>query len=330
VTRPVDGVSVTDSFAAECDRSFVALQRASYNLTITGNVTRKVTDQIIDQEPTGTGGIGKVIIAGNRFERGGAAAQGASAISLAGNGPGAEMGDAMIVSGNVIDGGIHTYNVSRISIEHNVINGQPGAKKAEPVPKIIKFTDGLRLIGNEIERPAGARAGAVVYLGAHGSGWPVDVTIALNTIRQNTDGILVDMEGAQHVTIVDNTLHCNQPTSGGFSAIRGQSARINDDPATPVDETAAVPLENLIVARNRARGVCRALLQAVPRGGVPVGAVTVTDNQTKGFRSGVEFTGSLRPSVKPRITDNLFEGTPPASFVKGPPGFSFEGGNGPE
>lgn len=330
VTRPVDGVSVTDSFAAECDRSFLALQRASYNLTISRNTTRKVTDQVIDQEPTGTGGIGKVIITDNRFERGGAAAQGASAISLSGNGPGAEMGDAMIVAGNIIDGGIHTYNVSRISIEHNLIRGHPQARNAEAVVKIIKYTDGLRLIGNEIERPAGGAAGSVVQLGVHGSGWPIDVTIALNTIRQSSDAGLIDIAGAQQVSILDNTLHCNQPTPGSFPAIRGQSAKAaSDNPATPEMETAPVPLENLIVARNRARGVCRTLVQLVPPGGVAVGAVTVTDNQTKGFRTGVEFTGTLLPSVKPRITDNLFEGTPPGSFVTGPPGFAFDGSNGP-
>ena len=61
--------------------------RASFNFTVTGNVTRRVNDQVIDQEPTGQGGVGKILIMGNRFECG-AGAQGSAAISLTGNGPG--------------------------------------------------------------------------------------------------------------------------------------------------------------------------------------------------------------------------------------------------
>ena len=330
VATPVDGVSITDNYAAACDRSFIAFQRNSSNFTITGNVTKKVTDQIIDQEPTGTGGIGKVVIMGNRFECGGAAAQGAAAIALAGNGPGAEMGDAMVVAGNLLDGGIITFNVARVSIEHNVITGPPAAKN--PVVQILKFTDSLRLVGNDIDRPAGASAGAVVQARVHNTGWPTDVTIALNTLRQHTDGPVIALEGVQHVTIGHNTIDCHQPTDEQFAAILGQSVPARgDDPMTPQDETRPpVPIENLIVAQNRARGRCQSLVHVAPHGPtVPVGAVTVTGNQTRGFRFGVQFVGAVLPSVTPRISDNLFEGTAPANFVTGPPGFTFDGHNGP-
>jgi hypothetical protein len=328
VAAPVDGVSIMDSYAAECDRSFIGFQRASYNFTITSNVTKKVTDQIIDQEPTGTGGIGKILIMGNRFERGGAASQGPAAITLTGNGPGVDMGDAMVVSGNVLDGGIITFNVSRVSIEHNIINGQPEARNRTPVIQILKHTDSLRLIGNEIDRPASSIGGSVIQISAHGSGWPSDVMIALNTIRQNTDDKVIDMMGIQNVTIVDNTIHCNQPTDDLFPAIRGQSLLITDTLQT---ERTPVSLDNLIISQNRARGQCNALVFLVPRTqepAVPVGAVTVTENQTKGFSFGVIFRNSI-PSVKPRISDNLFEGTVPENFVIGPQNFTFDGSNGP-
>jgi hypothetical protein len=105
-----------------------------------------------------------------------------------------------------------------------------------------------------------------------------------------------------------------------------------DNPNTPQDETRPpVPLDSLIVSQNRARGRCKTLVLLAPHGtAVPVGAVTVTENQTKGFSFRVQFTGSILPSAKPRISDNLFEGTAPANFVQGPLGFTFDGSNGPQ
>ena len=130
------------------------------------------------------------------------------------------------------------------------------------------------------------------------------------------------MEGAQNVTIVDNTLLCNQPTGDTYSAVSGDSI-----PRPPV------PLDSLIVSQNRARGRCMTLVHLAPyenkKPVVLIGAVTVTENQTKGFNFGVQFAGSILPSVKPRISDNLFEGTAPTNFVHGPPGFTFDGSNGP-
>jgi hypothetical protein len=333
VATPVDGVSVTESYAPECRRSFIGLQRNSRNFTISGDVTEKVSDQIIDQEPSGSGGIGNILITGNRLKRGGAASQGAFAISLTGQGTGPDSGDAMVVADNILDGGIAAFDVSRISIEHNVINGQPSATDGSPVISILKFTDSLRLIGNDIDRPAGAFAGAVVLMAVHNSGWPTDVTIALNTIRQNTDNNVIHMEGVQDVTIAANTIRCNQPTDDTYDAIFGRSIppRVND-PNTPPDETRPpVPIDNLVVAQNRARGRCKTLLRVAPVGTtVPVGAVSVTGNQTNGFNIGVRFEGSIPPSVKPRISENLFVGTAPANFVQGPPGFTFDGSNGPQ
>lgn len=306
VATPLNGVSVTDSYAPECDRSFIAFQRASYNFTITGNVTKKVTDQIIDQEPSGAGGIGKVLIMDNRFERGGAASQGGAVITLTGSGPGADLGDAMVVSNNILDGGIITFNVSRISIEHNVINGQALASNQEPVIQIIKHTDSLHLIGNDIDRPAASGPGAVILARVHNTDWPTDVTMALNTIRQNTDGDVIDMRGVQNVTIVDNTIHCNQPIDDTYAAVLGRSVPPEaDNPNTPQDETRPlVPLDSLIVSQNRARARCKTLVLLAPHGtAVPVSAVTVTENQIKGFSFGVQFAGSILPSVKPRISD---------------------------
>jgi hypothetical protein len=321
LASPVDGLTVADSFAAGCSRSFIGLQRASRNFTITGNVTKRVSDQIIDQEPTGSGTIGNVLILGNRLERGGAEAQGAFAITLTGRGSGAEIGDAMVVANNLLDGGIATFNVGRISIEHNIINGQASSADASPVVSIIKVTESLRLIGNEIVRPQGAHAGDVIGLSVHNTGWPNDVTIALNTIRQDADGHAIRLLGAQNVTITGNTILCNQPTAGTFAVVAGQSV-------LPGETRPPLPLDGLLVSQNRARGRCNALVLAAPKGAVPIGSVSIVGNQTQGFNFGVQFLGN--PMVKPRISDNLFEGTASTNFVIGPPGFAFDGGNGPQ
>lgn len=309
---PVDGVSLTDSYGSQCDRAFISFQRNSSNFTITGNVTRMVTDQIIDLEPSGEGGVGKVIIIGNRLERGGAAAQGAAAISLAGPKVNAGISESILISGNLLDGGIFTKNVARISIEHNVINGQPSAGSPVSVVRIENHTDSLRLIGNEIDRPVGAGAGAVVLVSADDAGRPKDVTIALNTIRQHTDGNVIHLAGTQNVTIAANTLLCNQPTENAHAAIRGVARTVS--------------IARLIVSQNRARGACESLLHLVDS--PSVGAVTVTDNQTAGLNFGVRFTNVLH-AIIPRISDNLFEGMPPANFVTGPPSLVFNGENGP-
>jgi hypothetical protein len=141
------------------------------------------------------------------------------------------------------------------------------------------------------------------------------------------------MEGVQDVTIAANTIRCNQPTEATYDAIFGRSIppRVND-PDTPADETRPpVPIDNLVVSQNRARGRCKTLVRVAPVGStVPVGAVTVAENQTNGFNIGVRFEGSIPPSVKPRISENLFVGTAPANFVQGPPGFTFDGSNGPQ
>jgi hypothetical protein len=320
VATPVDGVTIADNFAAACDRSFVAVQRNSANFTITANVTRKVGDQVIDQEPSGNGGLSQFIITHNRFERG-AQAQGAAAISLTGNGPGAERGTSMMVANNVLDGGIITFNVARISIEHNVINGR--AADAQPVVQILKLADSLRLLGNDIVRPSGAEPGQVVMIRTHNTGTPSDVSVAFNTLEQQTDGVVLAIEAARNLTLSGNTLLCAQPSVKMFDAINARSL-----PAT--QDRPAVPIDGLVVSGNRVRGGCRSLARlSSHESGVPVGAVTIVGNQTKGTTQGVVFAGNVLPAIKPTVTGNLFEGVPPAELVVGPQGFSFNGANGP-
>ncbi len=93
-------------------------------------------------------------------------------------------------------------------------------------------------------------------------------------------------------------------------------------------------IDGLIVSQNRVLGRCKTLALLSPyintKPFLPVGSVSITENQTQGLSVGVAFDGPILPLVKPRISDNLFGGTAPANFVKGPPGFTFDGSNGPQ
>jgi hypothetical protein len=154
------------------------------------------------------------------------------------------------------------------------------------------------------------------------------VTIALNTITQNADGHAIRTLGAQNVTITGNTIQCNQPTAGKFAVVAAQSEVAQAANPDTIVGRPPLPLDGLMVSQNRARGQCKWLVLAEPERDVPIGSVSVTANQTKGFNFGVQFLGN--PTVKPRISDNLFEGTAPANFVQGPSGFAFDGSNGPQ
>jgi hypothetical protein len=133
----------------------------------------------------------------------------------------------------------------------------------------------------------------------------------------------IELIGAQNVTIADNRIQCNQPTAHAFAAISGRSV-----------QTPLALIDGLIVSQNHVGGRCKTLALLAPfintRPFVPVGSVSITENQTQGLSVGVTFEGPILPLVKPRISDNLFLGTAPANFVKGPPGFTFDGSNGPQ
>jgi hypothetical protein len=118
-------------------------------------------------------------------------------------------------------------------------------------------------------RPEGAHAGDVIGLSVHNTGWPNDVTIALNTIRQDADGHAIRVLGAQNATITANTIQCNQPTAGTYAVVAGQSVVPQaDNPDTLQDETRPpLPLDGLLVSQNRAHGRCKALVLAAPATG---------------------------------------------------------------
>jgi hypothetical protein len=150
---------------------------------------------------------------------------------------------------------------------------------------------------------------------------------------QRTNADVIVLEGAQQVTIADNAIECNQTTAGNMVAILGRNAPAQSDDVNTKSENEArdaVPLEGLVVANNRARGKCSEFVRVTP-GSTPigVGAVSIIGNQTKEFAIGVRFPDSnlTPPTIRPRITNNLFEGTPIGQFVV-PDSLQCDGENG--
>jgi hypothetical protein len=120
VARPVRQIGIHGNWFEFCDRSGIGVQRASYEVTVTGNLFTHIIDQAIDFEPTGTGSVGDYTITGNVFTTG-ANAQGAFEVAIAGIG-GTDLAFRVVFAHNVLKGrGLLLFNVRRAVIEGNVI-----------------------------------------------------------------------------------------------------------------------------------------------------------------------------------------------------------------
>lgn len=287
VSKPTRRVVISNSVFGECARSSIALQRASYDVVISGNQFLEVSDQHIDMEPSGTGGIERFTISGNVFNGG---AQGAWHVALAGNNP--EPGIDFTFTGNVLHGrGIGLYNVERSVIRGNVIDAQ--VQSAEAVVSIIKQSERIVFEGNTVTRLAGSLPGAVIKVRHHNSGNPGEMVFADNDLRQEVDGHILDMESVQDVTVAGNALRFGGPTANTFAAVM-ERATVRD-------------LERFSVTGNRIFGP---LAQAVRIAASPndVGAVLVTGNIADGPARGLVCEGSGDFTVPVVHTGNLYQG----------------------
>jgi hypothetical protein len=197
---PVEGVEIRNIVATVCARSFVSLQHESRDITITGNVTQVVGGQIVDLEPSGTSGIRNVTIQRNRFARGLSTPR-LAAISLAGTGTDASQG--ILVSGNVLEGGVLVANASGVTIRKNRMTGRHALSDKAIVD--INRATGVQVEDNEIERDAAASPGRVVDIRG------TNVRITRNTLRQRTADHVIAAGPARRVRIVGNTIVCEQP-----------------------------------------------------------------------------------------------------------------------
>ncbi|HTE55989.1 MAG TPA: hypothetical protein VK698_34285 [Kofleriaceae bacterium] len=267
VGKTVRFTQITDSQFLDCDRSAIGFQREVYDTIIDSNMFLNVGDQHIDQEPTGTGSIGRFVITNNLFLFG---SQGSHAITLTGNAI-TEPASELVFSHNVVFGrGISLYNVQRAVISDNVIMGKIG--NGEAVVFARKSNSDILLRGNYIERLPGSAVGPVISVVPHNSGYPSRWKIDGNRIVSSVDGFELNVESASNVSIVNNDFEFSGPTANTYAAIRLMALQS--------------PLENALVLGNRSVGPLGGFLLLSPTP-YAIGAVSVVGNMSHGATTGI-------------------------------------------
>ncbi len=286
--KAVRYVHISDSQFLDCDRSSVSFQREVYDTIIDSNMFMAVGDQHIDQEPTGVGALGRLVVTNNLFMGG---AQGAHAVALTGNAidqPAAEI----VFSQNVLFGrGLSLMNVQRAVVSDNVILGKIGS--AEGVVHARKASSDVVMRGNHIERLAGSAVGPVVSVVPHNSGFPSRWKIDGNRIVSAVDGFGLNLESISNVSVGNNDFEFRGPTANTYTAIRLMASQ--------------GALENVLVLGNRAVGPLGGMLQLSP-GGYSIGAVSIVGNMSHGAPTGILCKGGsafTRPVVH---SGNYYDG----------------------
>ncbi len=298
--KAVRYVHISDSQFLDCDRSAIGFQRDVYDTIIDSNIFMAAGDQHIDQEPSGTGALGRLVVTNNLFMGG---AQGAHSVTLTGNAvdqPSSEI----VFSQNVLFGrGLSLYNVQRAVVSDNVILGKIGS--AEGVVQARKANYDIVMRGNHIERLAGSAVGPVVSVVPHNSGFPSKWKIDGNRIVSSVDGYGLNLESISNVSIGNNDFEFRGPTANTYTAIRLLASQ--------------AALENALVLGNRAIGPLGGLVQLSP-GSYSIGAVSIVGNMSHGASTGILCKGGstfTRPVVH---SGNYYDGA--TSVSKCPTGLS--------
>jgi hypothetical protein len=268
VARPVRQIGIHGNWFQFCDRSGIGVQRASYEVTVTGNLFAHVIDQAIDFEPTGTGSVGDYTITGNVFTTG-ADAQGPFEVTIVGIG-GADLAFRVVFAHNVLKGrGLQLFNVRRAVIEGNVIESVlPGP---EAVLTVQKLEEEWIIANNVLARLAGSPPGSVVRIIHHGSGTSTRGLLQNNQITQEVDGSPIAVESARDLTVSGNDVAFLGPTAGTYMGFDFR--------------TTIQPGEGVLITGNRFKGALRAAIR-LASSPEAMGAVAVTSNLARG---GVQY-----------------------------------------
>jgi hypothetical protein len=291
--RSVRFTRITDSQFLNCDRSSIAFQRGVYDTIIDSNVFLAVGDQHIDQEPSGNGDLGRLIITSNLFLFG---SQGSYSVTLTGNAI-AEPSSEIVFSQNVLFGrGIALMNVHRAVLSDNIIMATMSGP--EGVIHARKSNANISLRGNHLERLPGSAPGPVVTVVPYNSGSPSRWTIQGNRIVSGVDGFPLSLDSATNFSISSNDFEFNGPTAGVYAAIRLTASQ--------------GLLENGLVLGNRAVGPLAGMVQLSPSP-FAIGALSIVDNMSHGALTGVLCKGNgtfLKPIVH---TGYYYDGASTAS-----------------
>jgi hypothetical protein len=293
----VDGVTIVDVTMPDCDRSAIGFQRGIRNVWISGLVTRRIGDQAIDMEPTGSGTIRGVTIRDSRIHTG----RGAGiAMTLTGNGGSFATATEGVVVDNVdLDGQIFMYNVGHTQLRNLRIDVANAAAIGA-----IKAGAGIVVDGGYFRRTGDA--GNVLSFTAHSGNFPTEVVVRNAHVVQNADGPPIKFSPTAGALVQGSTIECLGPTPDAYGAI--------------VFESVGFSSTRLRVIGNSVVGNCKFGV-SFPEGG----SMTVASNQFEVSLAGARFNGV--PAVVPVVDGNIIwkPGATPAAVL--PTTQSFVGTN---
>jgi hypothetical protein len=259
-------VKIIDNAFINCARSDVGIQRNVNSLTIMGNhFASPDADQHIDGEPTGGQGDQRIDIIGNTFDSP-TTTQGDFAVALTSY-------KGAVISGNIFNGrGLSLYRSTDSAVADNVFDAT--YKSEYGVIEVANVADRTVIANNVIYRRGAAGAG--IRITPHSGGMPSEVHVTDNSITNTTDGLGIDTESPQDITIANNSILFPTPTAKAMGIMLRSTVR---------------PIDGIMIANNRIVGALFAgvRLAAAPH---PFVGVTLTGNQVRGSSFGLRCDGA--------------------------------------
>lgn len=279
-TKPqelIDGVTVTDSWLDDCDRSGIGVQRGVSHVTFRDVYVRKAGDQALDMEPTGNGEIRWFTFTGGALLTGHAGI----AVTLTGNNTDAYN---LILDSVDIDGQIFMYRTQDVTLRGLHVTAAGAAPLAA-----IKEGAGIIVEGGYYERTDVTKPGPVISFSAHAGNYPTDVVIRDVRVVQRTDAPAIKSDPMVGLDVDGGTIDCLGPTANTKPAILG----------TDLGHRA----EHMRVRGVTVRGNCKWGVQ-IMGGTNAAGSIVVTGNAFEVGTAGFRYDG-VTPLLRPVIDGNL-------------------------
>ena len=280
VVRP----TVSHVVALGCYRSGVSVQHDVVSGSVSASSFSAQHGQAVDYEPTSTGPV-NIAWTGNVITALPTAA-GGTGLAISDNGD-----NRSSFVGNLIFGNVQAVRASSVTFAGNSIIGDPLASTA--TLQVIRDSNGLRITGNLVVRPAGAPAGFALQVTQNDGVAPSMIDVSGNRIVQGTAAQAIELEGTQGATVTGNLITMTAPWSAGF-AISCRSV--------------VAPCDRVLIANNVIEATGGTVGRAVELAGSPLatGRVLVSGNIATGFTVGAYCEGLFGGPV--RLDGNIFGG----------------------
>lgn len=288
VNSEVQNVVLRSLLGANCDRSFIGLQRGVRGLLIDAVTSVHVGDQALDFEPTGGVEIADVTIQNSTFSRG-ANAQGGITVAIGGDG--AATAKRITMTNIVInDGGLRIIDAEQVLIFGVIVHGV--FNSIEPVLHILKRAVGIKITQSNFIRPVDAIPGLLVSIHHQSGVAPSDVVFNNVIFEQNTISAMVKIESLNTLTIKDSKF-IYTGNSNNIVAIFGRGVITSNAYTKLLDNTV--------------HGFIKGLLSLSQYSALyPIGKIIVTETVAPNLTTyGVNLNHAL-PTTPPVLLNNNF------------------------